>query len=173
MNKAKLIAGVFLLLFSSFASAAIITDTVVQNQYVNWWGSYDFQHNLLESGDDPFALGSAISANLEISISDDGGWFDGWETILVQVENFDFDTGGVLFSASNFINDLQVNALASLNADGILDVSITSVLGDFYVGNSILTVVTSDSASVPEPSMLVLFGAGLLGLGLAKKQRKA
>jgi hypothetical protein len=172
MNNLKLTVGALLLLFSSFASAAIITDTVSQNAYVGYWSSFNYQHNLMEPGDDPFALGSAESANLEVSISDDGGLFDGWETILVQVENFDFDTGGILFSASNFINDLEVNALASLNSDGILDVTIYSILGDFYVGDSILTVTTSDSA-VPEPSILALFGAGLLGLGFARKQRKA
>lgn len=173
MKNLKLLSGALLFLFSSVASAAIITDVVEQNHFVGWWDNYEYQHNLLEAGDDPFALGSAVSASLEIGISDDGGRFDFGETILFVVEDFDFDTGGILFSASDFVNELEVNALASLNADGILDVSISSLWGDFYVGDSVLTVETTDPVSVPEPSIIALFGLGLIGLGFARKQRKA
>lgn len=171
MKKYKLLTVVFALVFSSVCSASLITDTVSQNVKVGWWETYSFSHVLNESGEDLFALGSAVSASLEIAISDDGGRFDFWETILVTVEDFDFDTGGILFSATNFINDLEVNALGALNADGILDVSVKSLFGDFYVGNSLLTVETLDVVAVPEPSILALFGVALVGLGFVCRQK--
>ncbi|MEW8442105.1 MAG: PEP-CTERM sorting domain-containing protein, partial [Candidatus Thiodiazotropha taylori] len=93
------------------------------------------------------------------------------ELILFVVEEFDFDTGGVTFGTS-FVGDLEVNALGALNADGKLDVTIASLWGDFHVGNSVLSVVTSDDpTSVPEPSTLLLLSIGLLGLGAARRAK--
>ncbi len=78
--------------------------------------------------------------------------------------------GGVIFSASSFYNEIEVNALAQINTDGTLDITIQSLWGDFYVGNSVLSVYTSD---IPAPGILGLFGLGLLGIGAAGRMRKA
>jgi PEP-CTERM motif-containing protein len=59
-----------------------------------------------------------------------------------------------------------------LQVTGSLTVAITSLLGDFYLGSSTLTV-TGSKNSVPEPGTLALFGAALLGFGLVRRKAKA
>ena len=55
-----------------------------------------------------------------------------------------------------------------LEHTGRLTVAISSLLGDFYLGSSTLTV---KGHSVPEPGTLALFGAALLGFGLIRRKR--
>ena len=55
-----------------------------------------------------------------------------------------------------------------LDLSGHLTVAISSLLGDFYLGSSTLTV---KGHSVPEPGTLALFGAALLGFGLIRRKR--
>ncbi|MEJ2394085.1 MAG: PEP-CTERM sorting domain-containing protein [Candidatus Thiodiazotropha sp.] len=161
----SIIGGMALLVMSGVSSAGLITDTVVQSHYVDWWDSYGYTHNI---NDDGFVLGSAVSGTLTIDIWDDRkGWeeYIAPESLLFIVEAFDFDTGAFSFGTA-FSGGLEVNALGALNADGLLDVTIQSVTGDFYVGNSVLSVVTAD---VPAPSALLLMGLGLVGLVAARR----
>jgi hypothetical protein len=55
-----------------------------------------------------------------------------------------------------------------LENTGHLTVAFSSLLGDFYLGSSTLTV---KGHSVPEPGTLALFGAALLGFGLIRRKR--
>lgn len=57
-----------------------------------------------------------------------------------------------------------------LQETGSLTVAITSLLGDFYLGSSTLTVKGVKNA-VPEPGTLALFGAALLGFGLTRRKK--
>lgn len=165
MSKLKRIMGPALLalLFAPVgANAGLIVDTVEQNVFVGWGGSHSYTHDI---NDDGFSLGSALSATLEVEIADDSS-FDFPEFIAFIVEGFDFDTGGLTFGTT-FLGDLEINALGFLNADGFLDVTITSIFGDFYVGKSTLTV------QVPEPATLALLGFGLVGIGMARRRKTA
>jgi hypothetical protein len=149
------------LLFSTSSFATVITDTVSQNTFVGWWQNVHYQHDLNDNG---FVLGSAVSGSLEVAVSDDGGRFDLWEIILFTVEAFDFDTGAVTFNAG-FSGDLEINALGQLNTDGYLDVVVTSLFGDFYLGDSTLTVTVS------APSTVLIFALGLAGFMLRRQQK--
>ena len=148
--------------FGSAANAGVITDTVNQNVYVPLFGSHTYTHNINDNG---FILGTAASGTLQISIVDDArDRFDIIpELVLVIVDSFDFDTGGLAFNAFN--NALGLQAIGSLNQDGILQVKVQSLTGDFQVKDSVLTVET-----VPAPGPLMLFGAGLLALGIARRK---
>lgn len=172
--------------FSASGFAGLITDVVEQEVYVTSTSCgffcveksvFSFTHNLLEPGDDPFTLGSALSGSLSINIYDDAR--DGWKNLkgegaVIVVEDFDFDTGGtwgalIGSATAGWAADLQVEALLALNTDGLLDVTIKG-LGDFWVGDSTLSVVTAD---VPEPGTLALLGFGLAGLGLTRRKQKS
>lgn len=155
--------SVFLIPLS--ANADPIIDIVEQNVFVDWFDSHTYSHDV---NDDGFVLGSATGGTLSVTLSDDGGFFDSSEIAVFIVEAFDFDTGGLTFGSA-FIGDLELAALGALNVDGLLDITIQSVWGDFYVGNSTLTVYTS----IPEPGTLALLGLGLAGLGFARRRRSA
>jgi hypothetical protein len=150
--------------FGASAGAATITDTITQDAYVSFLGSHTYTHDITDGG---FVPGSAISGSLQISIYDDArDRFDLLpELVLVIVDSFDFDSGGLTFG--NFDNSLGIQALGSLNADGLLQVKVQSLIGDFRVGTSTLSVEVSE---VPVPGTLGLLGAGLAALGLVRRK---
>ena len=143
------------------AGAATITDTVTQDRLVRALGSYTYTHDITDNG---FLLGSALSGTLRIKISDDANdRFDFLpEVRIVIVDGFDFDTGGL--TLSDFSTTLGVRAVGSLNEDGKLDVTVQSILGDFRVQDSVLSV------EVPAPGTLGLLGAALAALGFVRRK---
>ncbi|WP_025565989.1 PEP-CTERM sorting domain-containing protein [Psychromonas sp. SP041] len=147
------------LLFSTNSFAGTIVDVVYQDQALSGFGnSISYQHDITDDG---FTFGSATSANLAIQVNN----LSFWETLLFQIDEFDFDSGAITLG-SGYINNLEVNALAALNSDGLLDVFVyagpwTSV----RVGTSTLTV------QVPEPSTILILGLAIIGLSL-RRQRK-
>lgn len=163
------IAGIFagVLLTTTVANAIPIVDTYDVNTSLQTGDSVSYTHDLTDGYG--FDLGTATSGTIEIEFSENTD--SAWEVILIVVDKFDFDTGGILIStaASSFFGDLQVNALAQVNSVGELDITIYSWWGDFTVGQSVLTVEVN---SVPEPGVLGMLGLGLLGLGVARQMRK-
>lgn len=158
------------LLAASFANAGLITDVVEIDQRVV--GTHTYSHNL---NNHDFILGTAESASLAIEIYDDAScheilcadeWFP--EVLVVIVEEMDFDTGGVTFGS--FFGDLEVQALVALNSNGFLDVTVSTLWGDFMMGDSTLSVTTS---SVPEPGAIGLLLMSLFGLGLARRKARS
>lgn len=169
------LAGVFvgILLTSTAANATLIVDTIDQNVKVGWFQSYSYTHDLTDDGFTPGTT-TATSGTIDIKFSDDGGFLDLWETILIVVDEFDGDTGGIIGSATSFVNEVEVEALAQINSEGTLDVKIVSLFGDFFVGQSVLSVnTTSTNSDVPAPPILGVLGLGLLGVGAAGRVRKS
>ncbi len=171
-------------LLATTASAGVIVDVVTPaggGVKVNDGGVHSYSHDI----NDQFTLGTAISGTLSINIYDDQqcvwilGCFDDvdGEMAVITVENFDFDTGGlwgsvILSAAPGWANSLQIQALAAINASGILDIQIRSLFGDFWVGDSTLTIVTSDVQAVPEPTTITMLALGLLSMvGLNRRRR--
>jgi len=169
MYKKMGIAGIFagVLLTTTAANAIPIVDTFAVNTTLQTGESVSYTHDLTDA--DGFDLGTVTSGTIEIEFSDNTD--SAWEVILIVVEEFDFDTGGILIStaASSFFGDLEINALTQINSVGELDITIYSWWGDFTVGQSVLTLETN---SVPEPGVLGMLGIGLLGLGVARRMRK-
>ena len=170
----KVVALIAGMLLAGAANAGLIVDVVEQYEKLNTGDFYSYTHDI---NDDGFVLGTAIAGTLEVEVFDDVRCFLflgcgpdlAPEIALFVVEAFDFDTGGITFG-TDFVGDLEVNALGELNADGMLEVTVVSLLGDFYVGNSYLTVETS---MVAEPATVSLLGLGLLAAGALRRRRAA
>lgn len=164
-----------MLLMASLTSAGMVTDVVNQSERLGWFDSYSYTHNLNDEG---FTLGSAVSGLLDVEIQDDSD--RGWWIWHLELSALNIEGGWVGVTAGNSFNNVQISgqALASINQDGLLDVTIQSLWGDFYVGDSTLTITTDDGlavgsaavANVPEPGLLMLLAVGMVGLGVARSR---
>jgi hypothetical protein len=110
-----------------------------------------------------------------------------------QAITVDFFDGASTQVASLSITSLTLNAIIDDNGNGKLDYAsisaeFTSVLDNFWIFNGVaqttplisplreLTIdgngISIDITAVPEPSLIALFGLGLVGVGIASRRRK-
>ncbi len=109
-----------------------------------------------------------LSGLLTVTIRDDerkdcGLFLSGCEFAFGFDETGEWAIGEVDTGSYDF--DVAVGHLA----DGSYRVTVGSLLGDFYLVRSVLTI--EYVASVPEPGTLALLGLGLLGVGVARRRK--
>lgn len=171
----KSLLAVVACVFSLNASAGLITDVedfgsgkLVSNKEIFAW-----THNILDYG---FVLGSAESASILIEFrDDDSSKKDGPENAHIYIDLLKI-TASEFKPVTSWFYDFAVTSLVELNVDGKLVVTVKSIVGDFYIDRSTLNVVTKNitaPAEVPEPSAVLLFALGLLGLGVMRKKARA
>jgi hypothetical protein len=123
-----------------------------------------YNHDITADGFNP-GSDTVDSYSLTFNLYDDQDW---------QAEIALFSQPGDLFSNTFFnlsgteYGGWSFAGVWQLESSGQLTVAISSLLGDFYLGSSTLTV---KGHSVPEPGTLALFGAALLGFGLIRRKR--
>jgi hypothetical protein len=148
------------------------TDTIdfVPNVPIGDGGSYSYQHDLTRDNFTPI-FDAIDDFQLTVNLFDDGGRGDSLEWVLIDVPGLlgdviEFNVSGTEFGGWSLAGYLQ------LALTGLYDVTITSLTGDFYLGDSTLTAWGDDrTTNVPEPATLGLIGLGLLGFAASRKKK--
>ncbi len=172
------IAGV-LLAVPLLANAYTWNQTIDFNPNVQFTtgSSYTFTQDLKTDGFNP-STDTITGYDVTIDVINDRGLAD--LIYIDQPGNFSSDSLALLWNWS--YASLETNAsyqgIASLNSDGLLNVTVASWYGNFSLDKSTLIAsgtqggINSNSAShpVPEPASVALLAAGLLGIAVMRRK---
>jgi len=139
------------------------------DRFVSNFQATSYTHNIVDNFFNP-GQDTISSYSLKVKLYDNGGRCDFGELAFINQPGLAGD-GFYTFNYSNQTFGWSLAGLISLNSLGKLDVTVSSVFGDFYLDSSVLTAFGNEVAPVPEPGTMVLLGIGMLGLAIYGKRR--
>ena len=134
------------------------------DRLVTFWSPVVYTHDISVKGFNP-GTDSVDSYSLSFNLYDDK---DREQEVALFSQPGDLFSGAFFDLSGAETGGWTLSGVWQLESSGRLTVAISSLLGDFYLGSSTLTV---KGHSVPEPGTLALFGAALLGFGLIRRKR--
>ena len=172
----SLVTSIFFLCGTALAVPFTWTDTFDPSKdsskdlRIGWFSSYSYSHDLegfsLEDGD------VITGYRLTLSLYDDDCQPEIAFVNLPGIKGDGFYNFS--FSKQNNEYDWSFAGVMSLNKYGRLDVTIYSLGGDFFFDWSKLTAWgENQTAPVPEPASMLLFGTGLIVFGFTGRKLKA
>ena len=160
---------------SGTAQAAFVpatwTDDYITDQVVSPGSPAEYFHDITFDGFKPGSdLVTSFLLTIDLYSNSASRWFQG---IAVVDAGFGTTNPLVFSFGDSAYKGISLLGLFSLNLEGLLDVSVSSLIGEFELTGSHLVAKGYQSvASVPEPGTLALLGLGLLGIA-AGVRRKA
>ena len=126
--------------------------------YVSWTHHYDFVP----------ALDHVLSGVLSLSFIDNET-----DTSRLSTQEYAFGFADGIFAFGEVDTaTYNFDVAAAFLADGMFSVTVGSVIGNFWLDHSSLTISYEPMNSVPEPSTLAILGLGLLLVGLTQFSRR-
>ena len=130
--------------------------------------SYTYTHDIKNDG---FLPGQDIVWDYDLSINlFDDQRRDKKEVALIDQPGFWGDEA-VEVSFDDVELGVSFWGLYSINKNGLLEITINRLKGDFILGGSTI-VAMGKTVKVPEPTPFILFSLAIVGLALVRRKRK-